>query len=436
MAFPKRRLFPALPALILAAAAIFPAAAVGNPRPNLIVILADDLGCPDIRLYDGWVETPHIERMAREGMRFTDFHSNSSVCSPTRAALLTGRYQQRYGIVDVRIEEEGRDGGLPESTITLPEALRQNGYATALFGKWHLGYHDRDNPVDHGFDEFIGFLGGGADYHKHTGWRNGLKREAPVGYSTDIITAKSVDFIHRHKDKPFFLFISHQAVHNPNQTREDAPQGRAGDWKQNQISDINRPRYKQLVLNLDASVGTILATLRQTGLAESTLVFFFSDNGDVRMSPVERSYRGGKFSQYESGHRVPAVAWWPGRIQADTKSDELLAGFDLFPTFIDIAGISEGAPENLDGKSAKVVLLENKSSPAAGRDLFFGYEPKLGTALRRGNWKLIVKDGDLQLYNLAKDPKEETNVAAGNEETVKSMRDAIEGFKMTVVPGS
>ena len=433
----KHRYSPILQiSLFFVVAGFLPVTAGETTRPNIIVILADDLGCPDISLYNGWVKTPEIDRMAREGMKFTDFHTNSSVCSPTRAAFLTGRYQQRYGIVDVRIEEAGRDGGLPDNAITLPEVLKKSGYATALFGKWHLGYPDRDNPVNHGFDEFIGFLGGGADYHAHNGWRNGLKREAPDGYSTDIITTKSVDFIHRHRDKPFFLYVAHQAVHNPYQTRDDVPESRAPDWKQNRIDDINRPRYQKLIRDLDASVGTILDTLRKTGLDRNTLVWFFSDNGDVRMSPVERAFRGGKFSQYEGGHRVPAVAWWPGKIPAGKRSDAVLAGFDLFPTFMDIAGIPLNSIGPLDGSSAKVVVLENKPFPSADRDLFFGYEPKLGTALRRGNWKMIAKDGNIELYDLARDPKEETNVAAGNGETAASMREAIERFKTDVVPGS
>ena len=431
----KRFIRPYGLAIVLGVSALFPAAAEST-RPNFIVILADDLGCPDISLYDGWVETPNIDRMAREGMKFTDFHSNSSVCSPTRAAFLTGRYQQRYGIVDVRVEEVGRDGGLPDGAVTLPEVLKKNGYATALFGKWHLGYHDRDNPVNHGFDEFIGFLGGATDYHKHTGWRNGLSREHVSGYSTDIITTKSVDFIQRHKNGPFFLYVAHQTPHNPYQTREDTPDKRPDGWKQNRIDEINRPRYRQMVKDLDDSVGAILDAVRTSGLAENTLVFFFSDNGDVRMSPVERKMRGGKFSQYEGGHRVPAVAWWPGKIPSGGTSDAVLAGFDLFPTFTDIAGLVQDVPGNLDGSSAKAVLLENKPFPAAGRDLFFGYEPKLGTALRRGEWKMILKDGEMELYNLAKDPKEETNVADGNKETVASMREAVEAFKKTVVPGS
>jgi len=159
-----------------------------------------------------------------------------------------------------------------------------------------------------------------------------------------------------------------------------------------------------------------------------------ADNGDVRMSPVERPFRGGKFSEYEGGHRIPAVAWWPDKVKAGTKSDALLAGFDLFPTLTDIAGISRDNPHNLDGSSAKDLLLNQKPFP--DRDIFFGYEPKLGTAMRRGEWKMIVKGDDVQLYNLANDIKESTNVATRYPEITESMRQAIERFKKTVVPGS
>jgi len=163
-------------------------------------------------------------------------------------------------------------------------------------------------------------------------------------------------------------------------------------------------------------------------------VFFWSDNGDVRMSPVERPYRGGKFSQYEGGHRIPAVAWWPGRIKADTRSDAFLVGFDLFPTLTDIAGISKDNPANLDGTSARDAILHQK--PMAARDIFFGYEPKLGTGMRHGDWKMILKGDDVQLYNLGNDLKETTNVAPDNPDVVAFMRQAIERFKQTVTPGS
>ena len=373
--------------------------------------------------------------MAREGMTFTDFHSNSSVCSPTRTAFLTGRYQQRAGIVDVIVGENEPDQGIPASTPTIARVFQKNGYATALFGKWHCGYQDKFNPVHLGFDEFVGFLNGGADYHQHGAWRNGLERQDVKGYSTDIITEKSIDFIRRHKDKPFFLHIAHQTPHNPYQTRADTPENREQGWKQNRVGEENRPRYRQMLKDLDDSVGKVLDTLDETGLTANTLVFFWSDNGDVGMSPVEGPWRGHKFSQYEGGHRVPAVAWWPGRIKAGTKSDALLAGFDLFPTFTGLAGISKDNPENLDGTSASELLLNQKAFPA-DRDIFFGYEPKLGTAMRRGDWKMIVKGEDVQLYNLKADPKETTNVAAGNPEITASMRQAIEGFRKTVVRGS
>lgn len=416
---------------ILLAAVAGPAA---GARPNVIVILADDLGCGDLSLYNGWIKTPRIDRMAQEGMTFTDFHSNSSVCSPTRTAFLTGRYQQRVGIVNVIVGKNEPDTGIPPATPTLARAFQKNGYATALFGKWHCGYEPKFNPRHLGFDEFVGFLHGGGSYHSPNFWRDGLQPLSLQGYSTDIITDRSLDFIKRHKAKPFFLYVAHQAVHNPYQTRDDTPDKRQPGWNQNAVNDVNRPRYKKIVEDLDRSVGKILDTVSELGLAQDTLVFFWSDNGDVRMSPSERPYRGGKFSHYEGGHRVPAVAWWPGRIKAGTKSDALLAGFDLFPTLTDLAGISKDNPTNLDGISARDHFLHQK--PMAARDLFFGYEPKLGTAMRHGDWKMIKKGDDIQLYDLKHDLKETTNVAAQNPETTARMRRAIEQFKQTVTPGS
>lgn len=416
---------------ILLATVAWPAA---GAQPNVIVILADDLGCGDLSLYNGWVKTPHIERMAREGMTFTDFHSNSSVCSPTRTAFLTGRYQQRIGIVDVIVGKNEPDSGIPATTKTLARVFQESGYVTALFGKWHCGYESKFNPLNLGFNEFVGFLHGGGGYHDPNFWRDGLQPVALQGYSTDIITDRSLDFIKRHRDKPFFLFVAHQAVHNPYQTREDTLDKRDSGWKQNAVNDVNRPRYEKIVEDLDQSVGQILDTVSELGLAEDTLVFFWSDNGDVRISPTERPYRGGKFSQYEGGHRVPAVAWWPGKIQAGTKSEALLAGFDLFPTLTDIAGISKNNPTNLDGISAKDHLLHQEAMPT--RELFFGYEPKLGTAMRQGDWKMILKGDDIQLYDLKNDLLETTNVASQNHETTARMRQAIEKFKQTVIPGT
>jgi len=409
--------------------------ALADRPPNIVVILADDLGCCDLALYEGWVSTPRIEQMAKQGMTFTDFHSNSSVCSPTRAAFLTGRYQQRVGIVDVIVGSREPESGIDPSVPTLPRVFKDNGYATGLFGKWHCGYQDQYNPVHHGFDEFVGFLNGATDYHRHGAWRVGLEKKNVRGYSTHVITERSVDFIKRNQDGPFFLYVSHAAVHNPYQTVEDTPERRIEGENPNRINEKNRAKYKWMLEDLDKSVGKILDTLKELDLEESTLVMFFSDNGAVGMCPKEfRKFRGGKFSHYEGGHRVPAVARWPGKIKAGSRSDDLIVGFDLFPTLTEIAGFSQDDPKNLDGQSFQSHLLEQADFP--DRDVFFGYEPKLGTAMRRGKWKMIVKKDTVQLFNLQKDIGETTNVAAKNPEISKSMRQAIEKFKTDVTPGS
>lgn len=427
------RLMPFKPPFLLVVSLLWMAGLVRAERPpNIVVILADDLGCCDMSLYGGWVETPHLAKMAREGMIFSDFHTNSSVCSPTRAAFLTGRYQQRVGIVDVIVGDREPESGIPPSLTTLPRVFKDNGYTTGLFGKWHCGYQDEYNPIHHGFDEFVGFLNGATDYHKHGSWRVGLERKEVPGYSTHIITDRSVDFIKRHQDEPFFLYVSHAAVHNPYQTAEDTPDNRVKGENPNRISEPNRARYKWMLEELDRGVGKVLETLDDLELSENTLVFFFSDNGAVGMSPKEfRMCRGGKFSHYEGGHRVPAIARWPKRIGAGSRSDALILGFDLFPTLTEIAGISESNPSNLDGTSFKKHLLKQDRFP--DRDIFFGYEPKLGTAMRRGNWKMIVKEDNVQLYNLENDSQEATNVAEENPDITRAMQQAIEQFKSEVV---
>ena len=324
--------------------------------PNVIVILADDLGCGDMSLYEGWINTPRIDQMAREGVRFTDFHSNSSVCSPTRAAFLTGRYQQRVGIVDV-IAGHLDTPGLEASELTISRLMKKSGYRTALFGKWHLGSEAKYNPIHHGFDEFVGFLPGGCDYLSHGNWMDGTEVKNQEGYSTHIITDKSVDFLKRNKENPFFLYVSHQAVHNYYQVPSDPPGTRGRDIPLK--GEQAQARYKIMLEDLDKGVGKILDALRMLDLEENTFVFFFSDNGAVYMNPNVRPYRGSKFSNYEGGHRVPAVARWPGHIKAGWTSDELIVGMDLLPTVMDIAGIDISKQHNFDGVSIKDHLLNH-----------------------------------------------------------------------------
>ena len=397
------RILNAMPCAIILVATASSATAA---RPNVIVILADDLGYGDTSLFDGWVKTPQIKRMASEGLTFTDFHTNSSVCSPTRAAFLTGRYQQRVRIVDV-IARHLDTPGLAPTELTIPRLMKQNGYKTALFGKWHLGTKPRHNPVHHGFDEFVGYLNGAADYHNHGDWYNGLKRRRIKGYTTHLITDHSVRFIKRNKDKPFFLFVSHEAVHLPFQTPADTLENRPKKkltrremWDPKRI----RPKYKIMLEEMDKGIGQILKTVRSEGLEKNTFVFFFSDNGAIGAGGSNKPFRGGKFSNYEGGHRVPAIAWWPGHIKAGSKSDALIVGMDLLPTIMDIAGIDIPKQRKLDGKSVKDHLLEQADLP--DRRVFFGYEPKLGTAMRDGHWKMLTKGDVVELYNLSKDIKE------------------------------
>jgi arylsulfatase A len=357
-------------------------------KPNIIIIMADDLGYGDTSAYEGWVDTPQLERMASEGLTFTDFHVNSSVCSPTRAAFMTGRYQQRVGIVDVIVGHRDTHGLSPEE-LTIPRLMKQGGYRTALFGKWHLGEPAEFNPIHHGFDEFIGYLIGAADYHNHRGsWYDGLEKKDQQGYTTHLITDNAARFIEENKSRPFFLLVAHEAVHLPFQTPADTVENRKPVSKEEMWSrERIRPKYKIMLEEMDQGVGTILNTVTRCGLAENTFVFFFSDNGAIGAGS-NQPFRGGKFSHYEGGHRVPAIAWWPGRIAAGTVTNELAMGMDVLPTVIDLANIAAPKERKLDGTSMKGLLLDQADFP--DRQLFFGYEPKLGTAMRDRNWKMIV----------------------------------------------
>ena len=399
-------------------------------RPNVIVILADDLGYGDTSVYDGWVETPHLERMAAAGLTFTDFHTNSSVCSPTRAGFLTGRYQQRVGIVDV-VASHLDTPGLDPSELTIPRLMKQGGYRTALFGKWHLGMEQKFNPIHHGFDEFRGYLDGYVDYHVHrNSWFNGLKKEDQPGYSTHLITRNAVQFIDQNTTRPFFLLVAHEAVHLPFQTPSDTPETRkpipkSERWSRERI----RPKYKIMLEEMDKGVGEILDAIERNRMADRTLVFFLSDNGAIGAGS-NKPFRGGKFSHYEGGHRVPAIAWWPGKIRADSKTDEMAMGMDLLPTIMELANIRVPSARELDGVSIAGLLLLGSKLPR--RQVFFGYEPKLGTAMRDGDWKMIVKANKSQLYNLKADIAETTNLSEKHPERASTMRMAIESWKQRV----
>ncbi len=398
--------------------------------PNIIVIMADDLGYGDTSVYDGWVRTPQLERMAAEGLTFTDFHTNSSVCSPTRAGFLTGRYQQRVGIVDV-VARHLDTPGLDPSEITIPRLMNQAGYRTALFGKWHLGVEPQFNPIHHGFDEFRGYLDGYIDYHRHHNtWFNGLQKEDQPGYSTHLITSNAIRFIEQNSEGPFFLCVAHEAVHLPFQTPDDTlgnrqPIPKSELWSRDRI----RPKYKIMLEEMDRGIGEILDAVKRTQIEERTLIFFLSDNGAIGAG-ANKPFRGGKFSHYEGGHRVPAIAWWPGKIKAGATTSQLTVAMDLLPTFAEVAGIDIPADRRLDGISLRGLLLDDDKLPQ--RQVFFGYEPKLGTAMRDRNWKMILSAKKYELYDLSNDIGEKNNLVDTFPDRAAMMRTHIERWKNEV----
>lgn len=413
-------------------------------KPNIIIIMADDMGYGDLSSYGStMINTPNLDKMAVEGIKFTDFHANGPVCSPTRAALLTGKYQQRVGIDGVVTAKHHRDKGLAPSEKTFAEVIKEAGYVTGMFGKWHVGYKTEFNPINQGFDEYIGYVSGNVDYHSHIDqegyedWWVGDKITNEEGYSTDLITKHSVDFIKRHKDEPFLLYIPHEAPHGPFQGRT-SPAERYVGWKSGSKPVHKKSKeelntlYKEMVEVMDEGIGEVMKTLRELHIDKNTLVFFCSDNGASSRVGSNGPLRGYKSTLWEGGHRVSAMAWYPGTIRPNQVKDETVLTMDLFPTIMDVVGAE--IPEDLDGISIKDNLFQAKPLPK--RDLFWGYAGR--KAIRQGDWKLILpkKDASPLLYNLSNDIGENNNVAGQHPKLVKSMLRKLEVWSENVYSSS
>ncbi len=426
-----------------------PSTASRTTPPNFVLILADDLGYGDIGCYGHpQNRTPHMDRLAREGMRFTDFHSNGPMCSPTRAALLTGQYQHRFGRIfeGALSAKEHVHTGLPLDVTTLPEMLHDAGYATGMFGKWHLGYELPYLPTRHGFDEFRGLLTGDGDHHSHISrsgdedWWHNEQIEMEAGYSVDLITQHSIDFLARHKHEPFFVYVAHLAIHFPWQGPDERPHRTEGRdyWNLSKLGPHPEgqvaPVVRQMVESLDASVGRIMAALKQLGLDDNTFVFLASDNGGY-LSYADRfageissngPLRGQKGDVFEGGHRVPAIAWWPGRVKAGAVTHETTATMDLLPTYADLAGVA--TPSGVDGTSLTPLLLEGEPIPR--RDLFWRKDDLW--AVRRGPWKLVRTGEEIQLFNLADDIGETHDLSAQHPKRVAHLLAALKGWERDI----
>ena len=418
--------------------------------PNFIVILVDDLGYGDTGTYGSTRNnTPHIDRLAREGLRFTDFHSNGPMCTPTRAALLTGRYQNRLGQA-FESPLGADDKGLPLEQITLAEALAEAGYVSGAFGKWHLGRFPPWLPTSQGFEEFWGLGSGDGDHHSHMDrsgrkdWWHNDESKMEMGYTAELITDHSIDFIERNKDRPFFLYMPHLAIHFPWQgPGDEGYRVEGGDYhnltKLGYFEDDKDPRgkVKNMVEAVDRSVGRIVDAVKANGLAESTLIIFTSDNGGYltyqggyHNISSNGPLRGQKTQVYEGGIRVPAIAWWPGRIEPGV-ADDLTASFDLFPTFLDLAGLGTRHDLALDGTNLTSLLFDREPVPA--RTIFWRMRDH--RAVRQGPWKLVaLGDTAPELYNLENDIGETTNLAVERSELTHQLLTDLEAWEADVEP--
>jgi arylsulfatase A-like enzyme len=390
-------------------------------KPNILVILADDLGYGDLSSYGATdLQTPNIDKLVASGIRFDNFYANCPVCSPTRAALLTGRYPDLVGVPGViRTHIANNWGYLNPRAVLLPQLLKKAGYHTAIVGKWHLGLSSPNKPNERGFDLFHGFLGDMMDdYYNHR--RHGFnymrlndKEIDPQGHATDLFTQWAIDYIgQRAKSKqPFFLYLAYNAPHAPIQP----PEAYLVRVKKRQKNiDDKRAPLVALIEHLDDGIGKVLAALKETGQSDNTLVIFTSDNGgQLSVGADNGPLRAGKGDMYEGGIRIPACAAWPGKIRPSSRCDRLALTMDLFPTICDAAGAK--IEHRIDGASILPTLLGEPQAPE-DRLLFWvrreggNYVGRAYYAARYGDFKLLQNTPfePLGLYNLKDDPQEKT----------------------------
>jgi arylsulfatase A-like enzyme len=416
------------------------------PKPNVLFLLADDLGWGDVGFHGSEIKTPNIDKLAAAGARLEQFYVQS-VCSPTRAALMTGRYPMRYGL-QAGVVRPWAQYGLPLRERTLPRALKEAGYETAICGKWHLGHFQPAYlPTRRGFDHQYGLYNGMMDYFTHErdgglDWHRDDKPLREEGYSTFLIAQEAIRILNVHDaSKPLFLYVPFNAVHSPHQ----APEEYSAPYLQLKGA---RRTYAGMVAALDEAIGTIIAALEKKGLRRNTLIVFSSDNGGPNPGVITSNgpLRAGKATLYEGGVRVAAFATWDGHIPAGAAVNQLLHMVDWYPTLLRLAGASCQQELPLDGKDAWPTIAEGKASPHA--EILLNATPQAG-GIRVGDWKLVINatrehieeampnngvkkaaktaaaggSGDVvELFNLAQDPFEKTDLASAHPERVKELR--------------
>jgi len=442
---------------------LLPAAGQSAPpaKLNIVLFLIDDLGWRDIGANGStYYQTPHIDRLAREGVRFTDAYAACAVCSPTRAAVLTGKYPARLMLTDwlpsgrwepkARLQSARFLRGLPLEEVTIAEALREAGYRTASIGKWHLGSEPFSLPEHHGFDVNVAGNAHGAPgsfFFPYEGdWSiptTGLRAKwkvlpdgKPGEYLTDRLTDEAVTFIRANRERPFFLYFPHYGVHTPLQAKKEMIA------KYERIPEAQRqgsPIYAAMVESVDDSVGRVVATLKELGLEQSTMIVFTSDNGGFFNATSNAPLRANKGAYYEGGIRVPLIVKWPGVAQPDRVSAEPVTSTDLYPTLLAAAGQAPRPNQHRDGLNLQPVLA---GSGSLGRAALYWHFPHYNehpssvpsSVIRKGSWKLIetFDPAGVELYNLADDLSEKNNFAAAQPTFAADLRRDLEAWRQTV----
>jgi len=415
-----------------------------DTRPNIIFIVVDDCGYADLGCtgQTGY-GTPALDRMAAEGVRFTQAYANASLCTNTRVALMTGRYQYRatLGLVEPLrwTQRDLPEMGLPPEVPTLPGMLRDAGYATALIGKWHLGYLPRFGPLRSGYEEFFGIMGGFTGYFTHigdSGERDLYEGETPVeriGYVTDMISERGLDYMQRAgaDEKPYFMSLHYTAPHWPWSAPSNEAEAREREPDRNRFVEGGNIRiYGEMMEILDRGIGKVIDAVRQSNGRE-TLVLFTSDNGGERYSKIW-PFVGHKFDLLEGGLRVPQIAWWPGRIPAGGVTDQVCITMDLTATCLDAGGATLDPRFPLDGQSL-LAHLTGQTAPEE-RTLYWRMANRAQRAVRRGNMKYLKMAEREFLYDLGHDERERDNLATRQPALLDELRATWEAWDATMLP--
>ena len=401
-------------------------------KPNVIVILLDDAGYADFGFMGSEdLETPHIDKLASNGVVFSDAHVSSTVCAPSRAGLLSGTYQQRFGFeANHTGDEESGDIGLGDNVTTIATVFQKNDYSTIALGKWHLGAIEHNQPNQRGFDEFYGFLDGARSYFPQENpnevrmlQKNG-KRVIFEGYLTDVLTDRALGFVEENKSNSFFMYLAYNAVHTPMQAKEEHLE---------KYKDHPRKVLAAMTWSVDENIGRLTSKLENLGLLENTIIYFLSDNGGPYSNGSSNgALKGTKGNQFEGGHRVPFVMHYPSQLKGNAKFDGLTSSLDIFPTSMAAAGIQLPDSLKLDGVNLMpFVKGEEKGDP---HDKLF-WRKLSNAAARIGDYKMVRLDGyGSVLYNLNDDLGEQNNLSVLEGEILEDLKIELETWEKDMIP--